>query len=148
MTGGTLIIKKGNLYCMTKVAHDGYDLVEKLKQFKGWMKACSTPKDIAINYLEERTTSNSNAQAGSIEYDFETNDKEHCVYEKTYNKKMSFQKVWDDMEEDLMEMTRDDDKYDEDHPYQQLACSYCDHILCIDMDNNRTVLDEEMENEA
>lgn len=46
MTGGTLVVKKGNRFAMTKVAHDGDDLEEKVNQFKNWVQSCNTPEDI------------------------------------------------------------------------------------------------------
>jgi hypothetical protein len=39
--------------------------------------------------------------------------------------------------------SEESDEYEEDHPYNQLACSYCDYTLFIDMDNKTFVLNGE-----
>jgi hypothetical protein len=63
------------------------------------------------------------------------------VYERTFKKKISFEKVQEKMEQELMKLTDEDyETYGEDHLYNQLACSYDDFHLYIDMDSDKFIL--------
>src|SRR5271165_1374199 len=53
MTGGTLLVKSGNLFAMTKVAHEGMDLAN-IQAMKTLITNSSTIDDIFVSYLRGR----------------------------------------------------------------------------------------------
>lgn len=138
MTGGTLVVKKGNRFAMTKVAHDGYDLEEKLDQFKEWLKSCNAPEDIIEQYFKTRITN------GDFDPYDPLQDKDLCII--TREESVTWKEFLNKMDQELMNHPKSSgmsDEYDEEHPYNQLCCSHMDYILFIDMDAESAILNDE-----
>lgn len=139
MTGGTLIVKKGDTWTLTKVAHDGYDLEERIDDIKAWAKSASSPADVCIEYLRDRHASSHGDFEVFGDPDLMSDDVMKCMYTTTLKLK-SFEKALDKIEEMI---ASEPDADDEDSPMCQLSCSYCDYMLAIDMDKMSFVLNGE-----
>ena len=132
MTGGTLIVKMGNTYAMTKVAHDGYDLAERLDEIKTFAKG-SEPRKVCDDYLKMR---NDDDFSPFFSPDL-------FVFVRSYDEPVTMDEALDRMEDELdgivsaLEMQSD---YDDCHPLLQLVCSYCDYVLEIDLDKHEFTL--------
>jgi len=143
MTGGTLVLKKGTTYLMTKVASDGMDLKTNLAQIKTWATTSGAiPSDVAMFYLRGR---------GGDDFDpWDVNDKKQikdCMISRTYTHGPSFKDALDMFRDEferqaVCDMMSDD--YDEEHPYNQLACDYSDYVLFVDMDAKTFELNGEL----
>ena len=137
MTGGTLLVKKNGKFVLTKVAHDGFDLKELKTQFKNWMNNPSSPEDVVKSYLLHRH------QLGHGDFDvFEVDlptEIDRCFYTKIFEVNTTFDEAFEKMRNELMAISEDDD----DIPEAQLACSYCDYVLYVDLDKNKMNLNGE-----
>jgi len=56
MTGGTILILNKSTWTYSNVAHDGFDLEEKLNLFNNWMNNNLSPKEILIEYFKSRNS--------------------------------------------------------------------------------------------
>lgn len=130
MTGGTILIKLNDAFYLTKAAHDGYDLEGYLPKFRKWVGQAVSPQDIAKKYFKLRG-------GGDFEPYDPIKDIGICMFSKTFKAKTSFDEALTLMEDELntaFDVSNcSSDKYDEDHPYNQLGCSYSDYCLFIDL---------------
>lgn len=129
-------MKKGNHYVMTKVSHDGYDLEENKQDFINWLHSKNTPEEIVGAYLLQRN-------AGDFEVcNLDINNPAElaqCMYVEDRDDNPDLYQWFDESEQKLVALVEKQDDngnflYDENHPYQTLACSYADCILKVDMD--------------
>jgi hypothetical protein len=132
MTGGTLVVKNGSIFAMTKVSSDGYDLEDHIAKLKAFAAGSSKAEDVTEEYLRLRKAS------GLGDGDFDPfdplgADAAQCRFVRSYDDDPSFDEAMERMEQELMDLTDGSEEYDEDHPYNQLACSYCDYVAFIDM---------------
>ena len=133
MTGGTLVLKKGTTYLMTKVSSDGMDLETNLTQIKTWATTPGAiPSDVATFYLRGRNIGDFDP--------WDVSDKKQikdCMISRTYTHSPTCKDTLDLFRDELgrqaiCDMMSDD--YNEEHPYNQLACDYSDYVLFVDMD--------------
>lgn len=138
MTGGTLVVKKGSAFAMTKVANDGYDLEDHIAALKAFAATTSKPEDVTMEYLRLRKASG--LGDGDFDpYDPLGDDADLCRVVRSYNDDPDYNDVIDRMEQELME----DEDIEDEHPYSQLSCSYCDYVAFIDMDTNKALVNDE-----
>jgi hypothetical protein len=142
MTGGTLVVKKGSTFAMTKVANDGYDLEDHIATLKAFASSASKPEDVTTEYLRLRKVTG--LGDGDFDpYDPLNGDADLCRVVRSYDDPLGFDEALELMEQELMNLTEDTEEYDEEHPYNQLACSYCDYVAFIDMDESTALLNDE-----
>ena len=134
MTGGTLIVKCGNFFAMTKVAHDGYDLDENKSTLQALANNAEQPQDVLVAYLRSR---------GGIDFDYAsldvmTDDVEQCYIVREYNDSPSFDEVLNRMD---TELNKDEamESIDDEHPWMQLGCCYSDYTMYIDLNAGNSV---------
>jgi hypothetical protein len=148
MTGGTLLVKNGNYYGMTKVAHEGMDL-KNIDAMKTLVSNASTIDDIFVSYLRGR---------GGIDFEpwnvMDNDQVVECYIIDEYPNKQYPNDHWDFSDwgnvENLIDRMENDlndecekQELDDEHPWVQLGCSYCDYILAIDMDTSSAWLNGE-----
>lgn len=71
-------------------------------------------------------------------------DKDLCII--TREESIPWKEFLNKMDQELMNHPKSSimsDEYDEEHPYNQLSCSYMDYILFIDMDVKSAILNDE-----
>lgn len=135
MTGATLVVKRGNHFAMTKVRHDGYDIVDFKLQFLALISDKTiTPKEVCRQYLACRKFSGDDFAP----FDPIGNDSDLCIFQAELENEELYGA--DDTLEDLInikmeEMNNDPTDWSKDfHPYDQLGCSYSDYMVYIDLD--------------
>jgi hypothetical protein len=140
MTGGTLLVKSGDYYGMTKVAHEGMDL-KNIGAMKALVANASIIDDVLIAYLRSR---------GGIDFepwDVMDNDQvKDCYITDAGHYDMSDANDRDEMINGMSEFVSEqceEKELDDEHPWMQLSCGYCDYVLCVDMDNNSAWLNGE-----
>lgn len=134
MTGGTLIIRKGNFYTITRVAHDGFlDRTFYVNSIQNLVNSGASGKEICINFLRQRN-------CGTFEEfaDVMTDQVNNCLFEasipslkKSTNLDEIMSKLDDLLNEEFDKLS--DDEQDQS-PLMVLSCSYVDYILFIDLD--------------
>lgn len=159
MTGGTLIIRSGSIYYLTKVAHDGDDLSEDREKIEEWVASAKDPKEVIKNFFSFRKEKWSpQSEFSSIDFsdDYDPIDKDFdlCVFSKTLETK-DFEEALSEMEESInqeiskMEEDEDNDLDIGEHPYMQLGCSYTDCGCYIDFDTKTVnVYPDDLEDEG
>lgn len=136
MTGGALVVRKGTRYVMTKVAHDGYDILRvHLDDIKQFLKTATTPESVVKEYLRLR------AQGPLQHADFDPCDplgvdEDRCRLVRDYADLPTGEEAMNRMEQELRnDVTQDDlEDMDDEDPIMQLSCSYCDYITFVDLD--------------
>lgn len=137
MTGGTILLRKNYTYFLTKVAHDGYDLEDLAEKISKEDKYYLDPKKILVDYLRGR---------GGVDFepiDVMTDDVDKCIYEKKL-KERDFWSALEKLEEELCELTDNDENMEDEHPYMQLSCGYTDYVLFVDCNTGMVSLNDEL----
>ena len=132
MTGGTLIVKSGNFFAMTKVAHEGMDLAN-IQAMKTLITNSSTIDDIFVSYLRGR---------GGIDFEpldvMNDQDVVECYIVDEYTDGRfdgkSIKYVIEKMSSDLSDEC-EEQELDDEHPWVQLSCDYSDYVLFVDEDS-------------
>lgn len=131
MTGGTIVVRKGTRYVMTKVAHDGDDILhDHLDALKQFLTMAMTPEEVTKEYLRLR------AQGPLQHADFDPfdplrEDEERCRVVREFSDLPTGEEALNRVEDEL---NGDEDMDDED-PLMQLGCSYCDYFTFVNMDS-------------
>lgn len=133
MTGGTLIVKCGNFFAMTKVAHDGFDLKNNRASLQMWANNAEEPEAVLICYLRSR---------GGIDFeplDVMTDDVGQCYIVREYKDDPSFEEAGDRMDAEMNDEKVLETIDEDEHPWMQLGCCYSDYVMYIDLNAGNSI---------